>query len=412
MITFIKNATLCYPEHTLHGKQINILVNNGLIESLSDPKSVDFDREIDAKGMMVFPGLVDVHCYSGEPGNEDKEDFESLSLAAKAGGFTDLFLLPDSNPVTDTKSNASYILQASGRHAVNFHVLGAITKDLQGKELSEIYDMHTAGVKAFSDAKHPVSDVNMMKRALDYVKSFNGIVYSFPMDERVSPGGMVNESPSNTTLGLKTTPKLAEELFLNRDIYLLDYSRSRLHVSAISSEKSVSLIKEAKAKSLDISSSVAMSHLLFSEDKLQSFDTVFKTNPPLRSESDRLALIKGINAGVIDIIHSDHTPEVIENKDVEFDQASHGMTMLETALAAYNTFLSKDISLESIVQCMSINPRKRFGLPMPKIEVGNKFDFTLFDPSAEWSYDAITMHSKSSNSPYLNQTLKGKVIEL
>lgn len=412
MRIYIKNATLCYPEHKLHGKSINALINKKLIEGINPKGALKFDQEIDAKGMLLFPSLVDIHCYSGEPGNEDKEDFESLSLAAKAGGFSDVFLLPDTNPVNDSKSSVSFIHQASNKHSINLHALGAITKGLKGQDLSEIYDMHLAGAKAFSDAKHPVSDVNMMKRALDYVKSFNGIVYSFPMDERVSPGGMVNESPANTSLGLKSSPKLAEELLLNRDIYLLEYTNSRMHVAVISSEGSVALIQKAKKKGLDISCSVPMSHLLFNENKLDSFDTVFKTNPPLRSESDRKALIKAVSTGIIDIIHSDHTPEVIENKDVEFDQAHYGMTMLETALAAYNTFLSKDLSLETMVTAMSINPRKRFDLSMPSLEEGEKFEFTLFDPKKEWTYDASTMYSKSSNSPFTNTILKGKVVQL
>ena len=166
MRTYIKNATLCYPEHKLHGKIVNVLINNSLIESINTKVSPSFDQEIDAKGMSLFPGLVDVHCYSGEPGNEDKEDFESLSLAAESGGFSDLFLLPDNSPVNDSKSGVSYINQASKKQNVNLHALGAITKGLNGQDLSEIYDMHMAGAKAFSDAKHPVSDVNMMKRAL------------------------------------------------------------------------------------------------------------------------------------------------------------------------------------------------------------------------------------------------------
>jgi len=412
MRIYIKNATLCYPEHKLHGKVINALISNNLIESINPADVLKFDREINAKGMHLFPSLVDIHCFSGEPGHEDKEDFDSLCEAAKAGGFSDVFLLPDTHPVNDSKSGVSYIHQASKKQSVNLHALGAITKELKGQDLSEIFDMHLAGAKAFSDAKNPVGDVNMMKRALDYVKSFNGIVYSFPMDERLSPGGMVNESPNNTSLGLKTTPKLAEELLLNRDIYLLEYTGSRLHVAVISSEGSVSLIQKAKKKGLDITCSVAMSHLLFNESKLDSFDTVYKTNPPLRSESDRKALIKAINAGVIDMIHSDHCPEIIENKDVEFDQAHYGMTMLETILAAYNTYLSKDISLESMVNAMSIAPRKRFGLTMPALDEGNPFDFTLFDPKQEWTYDASTIKSKSNNSPFFNTTLTGKVVDL
>ena len=412
MRTYIKNATIIYPEHTLHDKVVNLLVNNGLIESIN-PKNPDtFDREIDAKNMLLFPGLVDIQCFSGEPGNEDREDFESLTLAAKSGGFSDLFIMPDTSPTLETKSSVRYIDHASGKNGIRLHAIGAVSKNLKGEELSEMYDMHLSGAKAFSDAKRPIGDVNMMKRALDYVKSFNGIVFSFPLDERVSPGGMVNESPLNTALGLKSTPKLAEELLLNRDIYLLNYCESRMHVSSISSEDSISLIKTAKQKGLDISCSVSLSHLLFSENQLNTFNTNYKTNPPLRSESDRQALIEGLKSGTIDIIHSDQSPEVIEDKDVEFDQAKHGMTMLETALAAYNTNLKDNLSFEAFITAFSINPRKRFDLAMPELEAGSDFNFALFDPSKEWVYDAESAQSKSTNSPFFNQTLKGKVIEV
>jgi dihydroorotase len=185
-----------------------------------------------------------------------------------------------------------------------------------------------------------------------------------------------------------------------------------MHVSSISSEDSISLIETAKQKGLDISCSVALSHLLFSENQLNHFNTNYKTNPPLRSESDRQALIEGLKSGTIDIIHSDHSPEVIEDKDVEFDQAKHGMTMLETALAAYNTNLKDQLSFEAFINAFSINPRKRFDMAMPELEAGSDFNFALFDPSKEWVYDAESAQSKSTNSPFLNQTLKGKVIEV
>ena len=411
MKTLIKNVQLVYPGHPRHKKSFSILTDGKKVLGLSgDEKQAK--KVVDGKGMYLLRGLVDVQCHSGEPGFEDKEDLHSLTRAARAGGFTDLFILPSTNPVIDSKSAVSYITKASGLNGVMMHALGAISKDLKGEELSEMYDMFRAGARGFTDGKHPINDVNMMKRALDYVKSFNGIVYSFPLDERVSPGGMVNESPLNTALGLKSTPKLAEELLLNRDIYLLNYCESRMHVSSISSEDSISLIETAKQKGLDISCSVALSHLLFSENQLNTFNTNYKTNPPLRSESDRQALIEGLKSGTIDIIHSDHSPEVIEDKDVEFDQAKHGMTMLETALAAYNTNLKDQLSFEAFINAFSINPRKRFDMAMPELEAGSDFNFALFDPSKEWVYDAESAQSKSTNSPFLNQTLKGKVIEV
>ena len=411
MKTLIKNVQLVYPGHPRHKKSFSILTDGKKVLGLSgDEKQAK--KVVDGKGMYLLPGLVDVQCHSGEPGFEDKEDLHSLTRAARAGGFTDLFILPSTNPVIDSKSAVSYITKASGLNGVIMHALGAISKDLKGEELSEMYDMFRAGARGFTDGKHPINDVNMMKRALHYVMNFRGIVFSFPNDERLAPGGMVNESPANTSLGLKSTPVLAEELMLNRDIYLLRYADSRMHVATISSEGSVKLLAQAKKEKLDITAGVGLANLLFNEDVLNSFDTNYKTNPPLRSEKDRKALLKGLKAGTIDMIVTDHTPEVIENKDVEFDQVHNGMTMLETALAAYQTNLSDELDIDTFVQAICLQPRARFSLEMPSLEEGSAFQFTLFDPQKEWVYDVNSKHSKAANNPYLGQKLQGKVIEI
>ncbi|NQV53736.1 MAG: dihydroorotase [Flavobacteriales bacterium] len=411
MKTLIKNVQLIYPGHPGHKKSFSILTDGKKVLGLKGDEK-DAKKVVDAKGMYLLPGLVDVQCHSGEPGFEDKEDLISLTRAARAGGFTDLFILPSTYPVIDSKSAVSFITKNAGHSGVTMHALGAISKDLKGEELSEMYDMFRSGARGFTDGKYPINDVNMMKRALYYVKNFRGIVFSFPNDERVAPGGMVNESPANTSLGLKSTPVLAEELMLNRDIYLLRYSDSRMHVATISSEGSVKLLAQAKKEKLDITAGVGLANLLFNEDVLNSFDTNYKTNPPLRSEKDRKALIQALKTGTIDMIVTDHTPEVIENKDVEFDQAHNGMTMLETALAAYQTTLSDDLDIDTFVEALSLRPRKRFGLEMPALEEGAAFQFTLFDPKKEWVYEAKGKHSKASNSPYLGKQLRGQVIEI
>jgi len=405
----IKNATLNFPGHALHGKKVNLLTDGQKILGL-DAKEKDANKVIDAKGMWLIPGMVDVQCHSGEPGHEDKENLDTLTKAAQAGGFTDLFILPSTDPVIDSKSEVKFIRNASGTNGVRLHALGAISKELEGKELSEMFDMHQAGAIAFTDGKRPVGDVNMMKRALFYSKNFGGIVMSFPHDERVAPGGMVNESTSNTALGIKSTPTLAEVLMLNRDLYLLEYSQSKMHVATISSKDSVELVSRSKKAGQDLSVGVAMANLLFTEERLSSFDTNFKTYPPLRSEKDRSALIKALQKGTIDMIVSDHLGGVIEDKDLEFDHAKPGMTMLETMLAAYQTFLSDELEFDTFVRATSINPRERFGLNMPELVEGAAFDFVLFDPKAKWTYGGMNKFSKSDNSPYLGQELTGRVI--
>ncbi|MEX2596339.1 MAG: dihydroorotase [Salibacteraceae bacterium] len=411
MKTLIKNAKLIYPGHPKNGKVISVLINKGSIDSIN-PKESAAKRVIDAKGMLLFPALVDTFCHSGEPGFEEKEDFHSLTSAARSGGFSRLCILPNTSPVIDSKSNIKFILSASGQNGVYLHPVGSITKSTEGQELSEMFDMHQSGAIAFSDGKIALADVNMMKRALDYVRSFNGLLISYPMDERVAPGGMVNESAHNTGLGLKSTPDLAEELMVNRDLYLLKYTQSRLHISGISTKGSIELIEKTKKEGQNISAGVSLAHLLFNETQLSSFDTNFKITPPLRTESDRKALIQALKKGVINTVHSDHSPENIEQKDVEFDQAAYGMTMLETALSAYNMYLSKEITWDEFILAFSLNPRNILGLKQPELEKGSEFEFCLFNPKEKWKYNKKTLKSKSSNSPFFEMELVGKAIEV
>ena len=322
MKTLISGVKLVYPGNALHGKRVNIVTDGEKILEIGSPKGIK--NEIDGKNLVLLPGLVDAQCFTGEPGYEDKEDLRSLTSSARAGGFKHLMLLPTSDPVVDSKSAVEYVTRKSGLNGVQLYPLGAISKGIKGVELSEMFDMHQSGAIAFTDGKQPIADVNMMKRALLYSKNFGGLVYSFPNDERLSPGGMVNESPSSTSLGLKTSPPLAEEIMLNRDIYLLGYTDSRMHVASVSTRNSVKLIAEGKKKGLDLSAAVPAANLLYNEKELHSFDTNFKTNPPLRESKDQKELIKAVEKGTIDMIITDHSPELIENKDVEFYQSEYG----------------------------------------------------------------------------------------
>ncbi|MBT3648562.1 MAG: dihydroorotase [Flavobacteriales bacterium] len=410
MKTLYKEVKLIYPGTPEHGRKFDVLVENGLIKKIGKGLTVKADSVKDQKGLLCFPGLMDTQCSVGEPGFEHKESFDSLTKAAKAGGFTDVILLPNTEPVVDNRAQIEFVQRASGTNGVTLHAYGAITKSTDGKELSEMFDMHQSGAVAFSDGKKPITDVNMMKRALDYTRSFDGIVVSYPMDDRIAPGGMVNESESNTLLGLKSTPELAEEIMLNRDLYLLNYTKGRMHVSSISTTGSLSLIKQAKKDGLGISCAVTLASLLFDEGRLEEFDTNFKTQPPLRSVKTSKALLKAISLGLIDVISADHLPQEIESKDVEFDHASFGMTMLETALSAINMNLIGEVAWDDIIRALAINPRNIFGLPQPKFSEKSSFDFTVFDPNSEWEYTVKNCFSKSHNSPYINQTLRGKVI--
>lgn len=411
MKTLIKKAQVIYPGDALNKKQVDILVNNGVIEQIGDSLSANGAAIIEAKELLCFPSLVDMQCSIGEPGLEYKESLESAAKAAKAGGFSHIVMLPNTSPVLDNKAQLHYIAHHSSDLPVNILTYGAISKNIAGEALSEMYDMHHSSAVGFSDGKRPIDDVNLMKRALEYARTFGGMVCSFPNDQRVAPGGMVHESVSNTQLGIKSTPALAEELMLNRDIYLLEYTRSKLHVSTLSSAGSVALVAEAKKRKLRLSAGVALANLLYTDDLLQGFDANYKTNPPLREQQDRNALVAAINDGSIDVICTDHTPENIENKEREFDHAEYGMTMLETALPLINMHLKKDLKWHKVIQAMSLNPRVLIGLPAPALKKGEPFDFTLFAPHAKWVYNKSSCKSKSHNSPVFGQELTGQVLQ-
>ncbi|MEZ4722825.1 MAG: dihydroorotase [Flavobacteriales bacterium] len=411
MKTLLRKVTIHYPGHKLNGKTVDFLLSGSKIEQIGAHIKAEKANEVKGQQLICMPGLIDLQCTVGEPGHEYKEDLKSASAAAEAGGFKTIVMTSSTEPVIDNKAQLQFIANHSKNLKTNILAYGAITKGAEGKELSEMFDMHSSLAVAFSDGKRPVKDVNMMKRALEYVKNFNGLVCSFPLDERLNPGAMVHESESNTLLGIKQMPDLAEEIMLNRDLYLLEYTNSRMHVSTVSCEGSVKLLSEAKRKKLNVTSGVALANLIYTDKALQGFDSVYKVNPPLRESADRKALIKGLKNGSIDVIVTDHTPENIENKDREFDHAAYGMTMLETALSLINMELSQDLDWEDIAKLMSLNPRAIIGMKDPKLEEGSSFDFTVFDTKVKWVYDKKTCKSKSHNSPMFGKELIGKVVE-
>lgn len=412
MSTLIKQVKIVFPGHDLNGKQMDILVENNRIKSIESNLNVSAENTIDASGMMLFPSLVDAQCSIGEPGLEFKEDLRSAAAAAKRGGFGVLLMLPNTNPTIDSRGQLEYLTKRSADLDVKIIPYATISKKTKGEELSEMFDLHDGGAVAFTDGKHAIEDVNLMKRALEYTLPFGGVVCSFPYDDRVNPGAMVHESKNNIKLGIKAAPALAETLMVNRDLYLQRYTGGEMHFSSISAKGSVELIAEAKQNGQKVTCAVPLLNLIYTDENLNEFDSNFKTMPPLREKEDQKALIEGVKNGIIDMIISDHTPENIENKDLEFDHASFGQTMLETALSLVNEHLANQLSWETIIEKFAIAPRKRFNLPMPELEVGKKNDFILFNPSETWVYDKANRSSKSTNSAVLNHTLKGKVVQL
>ena len=293
---------------------------------------------------------------------------------------------------------------------VNVYPVGTISYNHEGKEISEMFDMHNSGAIAFSDDKKPIKDSGLMIRALQYVQGFGGLIMSHPNDTSISHNGMMNESNTSTMLGLVGIPEIAEEIMVERDLALTAYTNGKLHFSTISTAKSVALIRAAKKKGLKITAEISANNLVLDDTSVESFDSNFKLEPPLRNKKDIKALIKGVKDGTIDTICSDHCPEDVEEKDRYFQDATPGIIGLETCFSLILSALGEDVSIDEIVKIMSTNPREILGLPLPTINVNERVELTLFDPKLKWTYNKV--YSKSKNTPFLEQELMGRAIAI
>jgi len=406
MNLLIKSATILDPGSSFHQQVADILIENGVITRIAD--DIDADVELfDAEGKYVSPGFFDLNCNIGELGLETKEDLRSGTTAAAAGGFTGIALMPNSQPPVHSKSEVEYLLNRSKGNLVDVYPLGTISQKREGKDLAEMYDMYQSGAKAFTDGSRPVQDAGLMERALLYAQGFDALVFSYPEDTAIAGKAKVNEGEISTLLGMKGIPSLAEELMVARDLYLAEYTVSRIHFSTISTARSVDLIREAKRKGIEVTCDVAAHHLVLTDEALLGFDSLYKVKPPLRTADDVAALIKGLKDGTIDAIVSQHTPHEIEFKDVEFEVAEYGITGLQTA---FSLALKAGLPVELIVEKLSINPREILGVETPVIAEGENANLVIFDTDAEWEYSAANNKSKSANSPYIGHSLKGKVL--
>ncbi|MEM9023722.1 MAG: dihydroorotase [Bacteroidota bacterium] len=404
----LKNATIVTSNGSDHPQ--DVLITNGTIERIAPGIEAEKAETITSDHLMVSSGWFDLHVNFRDPGFEYKEDLTSGTQAAARGGFTGVACMPATHPVVDSKSGVDYIRNATRDALVDVHPIGALSKARNGKELSELYDMHQAGAIAFSDDKRTVHDTDLLKRALLYCRDFNGLVMHYPNDPHLSGEGKMNEGVMSTQLGLKGMPALAEEINVARDLALLEYTGGRLHFSTISTAGSVELIRQAKQRGLAVSAEVAAHNLVLNDEALDHFDTNYKVLPPLRTAADQEALKAGLLDGTIDAICSDHQPENEENKKRELDHASFGMTGLETAFAVVNMHLGDALSVPQLVNVLSWRPREILGLPVPAIAAGEPANLTVFDPTLGWTYATSSVRSKSYNSPFLNQQLTGKVL--
>ncbi len=407
MNVLIKQAKIIFPKSELHDQTKDVLIKNGVIEKIGNNIKDEKAKLIKSKNLHVSIGWMDIGSNCGEPGFEHRETLESLNDCAASGGYTAIALFPNSDPIVDSKSSVQYILNATTDLTIDFYPIGALSKKCKGEEITEMMDMAQNGAIAFSDGQNSILSNGVLLRGLEYVKSINGLIINRPQDKSLGGDKDIHEGTISTSLGLKANPNISEFLCLERDIRLAQYAESKLLVHQISCKESVDTISEIKDK--NIYASVAYLNLCKTEDSLATFDVNSKVNPPLRSEEDRQALIKGVTKGHIEVITSNHVPLEKELKKKEFVYADGGAIGLQTCFSGVNTFADK-LSLKKTVTALSINPRKILGLEIPEIKEGEQANLTLFDPEENWTFTKAVNKSKSENSPFLETEFTGKVI--
>ena len=410
MKVLLKQASIVSSASPFNGLQKDILIDEGTIVSIKDSITETADSIVERPGLHVSIGWMDVFAHFCDPGLEHRETIASGVAAAAAGGFTDVLLMPNTQPVVHNKSQVEYLVNKSTFLPVNVHPIGAVTRDAAGKELAEMYDMRQAGAIAFSDGIHTIQNSGLLVKALQYIKVFDGIIIQIPDDKSIGSSGLINEGIISTQLGLPGKPAMAEELIVARDIKLAGYANSKLHFTGVSSAKSVEYIQQAKQSGINITCSVTPYHLLFCDEDLQQYDTNLKVNPPVRTYKDRIALVAALLDGTIDCIASHHIPHHIDNKECEFEYAKNGMIGLESLFGGISSLVSGEWPLEKLIDTLSVAPRKIFGMPIPAIKEGTVASLTLFNPLEEYIFERSMIQSKSTNSAFIGKKLKGKVI--
>ena len=404
MNIILKSAKVINVESKHNGSKQDILISEGKIKKIGSSISVKNAKTISIKNLHVSVGWFDSSVSFGEPGYEERETLLNGADVAAKSGFTDLLLNPSTNPVLDNQTDISFIKSKSLNSSCNIHPIGALTLSSESKDLAELYDMKNSGAVGFYDFKKPILNSNLLKTALLYSQSFNSVIMSYPQDNSVAKGGLINEGTISVNYGIKGIPNFAEEIQIARDLHVLEYTGGKLHIPTISTKKSLELIKKAKSKGLNVTCSVAVHNLIFNDKKLKDFDTRFKVLPPLREEKDRVALVNGVKTGLIDMVTSDHLPIDLENKKTDIENAKYGTIGLESIFGSL-------LSLFDLNQTIEILTRGReiFNIEKPEFEVGSKASLSLFTIN-DYEFSKADILSKSKNSAFLGMKMKGKPI--
>ncbi len=410
MQVLIRKARVIDPQSVFHDKVADLLIEDGIIKNIANTISVKADKIIEAKGLCVSPGWVDVFADYHEPGYEHKETIASGLACAAKGGFTDVLLAPNTQPAFSSKSVIQFVVQKAQGNIVSLHPVGAATQNAEGKDIAEMLDMRGNGALAFSDGWKPVQGANLMLKVLEYVNAFHGTVIQIPIDASLASGGLMNEGIVSTGLGMAGIPSLSESIMVYRDIELVRYTRSRLHFTGISTAESVAMIRKAKAEGLSVTCSVTPYHLALTDVFLTGYDSLYKVSPPLRSETDRQALIVGLKDGTIDCIASHHLPQEWDAKAKEFEYASDGMAVQEITFSILWDTLKSYISIERLIEAMTIIPRDIFGMESKEIKKGAPAAITIFTTAGNYTLAAGDVVSASANNPFIGKKLSGRVL--